>query len=227
MLIIPSRSKKVESVAPASCSQSLGQARMFHPIFCIEGRVFCVKGARMLIRRSASALLLMLALILSGCGASTPPAAQAPTISPATAAPTAAPTTTAPTVAPATAAPIAASTPAATGITITDVAGRTVAIAATPERLISLAPSTTEILFAIGLASKLVAADDFSDYPAEAKSLPKIGGSNGTYNFEQIVALKPGLIFAAGITAPEAITKLEALKLPVVVVGVFLPILRW
>jgi iron complex transport system substrate-binding protein len=99
------------------------------------------------------------------------------------------------------------------------VAGRTVTIAAVPERLISLAPSTTEILFAIGLAPKLVAADDFSDYPAEAKNLPKIGGLNGAYNFEQIVALKPDLIFAAGITAPEAITKLEALKLPVVVIG--------
>jgi len=99
------------------------------------------------------------------------------------------------------------------------VAGRTVTIAATPERLISLAPSTTEILFALGLGSKIAAADDFSDFPAEAKNLPKIGGLNGAYNFEQIVALKPDLIFAAGITAPEAIKKLEDLKLSVVVVG--------
>jgi iron complex transport system substrate-binding protein len=176
------------------------------------------------IRRSASALILMLALILSGCGASAPPTTQAPTTAPITA-PSVAPPITAPSVAPpttvpATAAPAtAAPTAAAAGITITDVAGRTVTIAGMPERLISLAPSTTEILFAIGLAPKLVATDDFSDYPAEAKNLPKIGGLNAAYNFEQIVALKPDLIFAAGITAPEAITKLEELKLPVVVVG--------
>src|SRR5205085_8653935 len=108
---------------------------------------------------------------------------------------------------------------AATGVTITDVAGRTVTIAAPPKRIISLAPSTTEILFAIGLAPNILATDDFSDYPAEAKNLPKVGGLNAAYNFEQIVALKPDLIFAAGITPPETIKKLEDLKLPVLVLG--------
>jgi iron complex transport system substrate-binding protein len=184
----------------------------------------------MFIRRSASALALVLALLLSACGTSAPPTTQAPTAVPAAPAtvapptealPTAAPTEVPPTVAPTTApaASTAAPTTAATGVTITDVAGRTVTIAATPEHLISLAPSTTEILFALGLAPKIAAADDFSDYPAEAKNLPKIGGLNAAYNFEQIVALKPDLIFAAGITAPEAIKKLEDLKLTVVVVG--------
>jgi iron complex transport system substrate-binding protein len=185
----------------------------------------------MFIRRSASALALILALILSACGTSAPPANQAPstisaapptavvaTAAPATAAPaTAVPTESSPTAAPTEAPP--APTSSAASVTITDVAGRTVTIGATPEHLISLAPSTTEILFALGLASKIVAVDDFSDYPAEAKGLPKIGGLNGAYNFEQIVALKPDVIFAAGITAPEAIKKLEDLKLNVVVVG--------
>ena len=179
----------------------------------------------MSIRRSASALALLLALILSACGTSAPSTTQAPTSAPATAPATAA-STVAPTAIPATAAPTAAPTeapaaptPATTGVTITDAAGRTITIAAPPKRIISLAPSTTEILFAIGLAPKIVATDDFSDYPAEAKNLPKIGGLNAAYNFEQIVALKPDLIFAAGITPPEAIKKLEDLKLPVVVVG--------
>jgi iron complex transport system substrate-binding protein len=185
----------------------------------------------MSIRRSASALGLLLALILSACGTSAPSTTQAPTSVPATAPATGA-STVAPTAIPATAAPTAAPTapptvapptvapaPAASGVTITDVAGRTITIAAPPKRIISLAPSTTEILFAIGLAPKIVATDDFSDYPAEAKNLPKIGGLNAAYNFEQIVALKPDLIFAAGITPPEAIKTLEDLKLPVVVVG--------
>ena len=178
----------------------------------------------MFIRRSASALALMLALSLSACGTSAPPTSQAPTSAPTnvpaaspTAAPTEAPRIAAPTTA--TGAPTAAPTPATTGVTITDVAGRKVTIATTPQHLISLAPSTTEILFALGLAPKIVAVDDFSDYPAEAKNLPKIGGLNAAYNFEQIVALKPDLILAAGITAPEAIKKLEDLKLSVVVVG--------
>jgi iron complex transport system substrate-binding protein len=99
------------------------------------------------------------------------------------------------------------------------VAGREVTIAAAPERLISLAPSATEIVFALGLGPKLLAADNFSDYPAEAKGLPKVGGLNAAYNIEQIVALKPDLIFAAGITPPETIKKLEDLKLAVVVLG--------
>jgi iron complex transport system substrate-binding protein len=94
-----------------------------------------------------------------------------------------------------------------------------VTIPALPQRIISLAPSDTEILFALGLGPKVVAIDDFSDFPTEAKNLPKIGGMNGTYNFEQIVALKPDLILAAGVTAPEAIKKLEDLKLTTVVLG--------
>ena len=177
----------------------------------------------MFVRRSAAAPVLVLALILSACGAGaaapTAVPAPAPTAAPAAAPPTAEPTAAPPTAVSQTAAPTVAPTPAATGVTITDGAGRKVTIAATPERLVSLAPSTTEILFALGLGPKLLAADDFSDYPAEAKDLPKIGGLNSAYNFEQIVALKPDLIFAAGITPPETITKLEQLKLPVVVLG--------
>ena len=182
----------------------------------------------MSIRRSAAAPVLVLALILSACGASAalPTAAPAPAPTAAqptvaalpTAAPAPAPTAE-PTTAQPTTAPEAAPTPAGAGATITDSAGHIITLAATPERLISLAPSTTEILFALGLGPKLLAADDFSDYPAEAKNLPKVGGLNAAYNFEQIVALKPDLVFAAGITPPEAIAKLEQLKLPVLVLG--------
>jgi len=173
----------------------------------------------MLIRRSASLLVALFTLALSACGAAAPTAAPAPTGAPgATAqAPTAAPTAVQPTAAP-TSAPTSAPT-AAAGITITDVAGRQVTIAAPPKTIVSLAPSTTEIAFALGLGSQVVAVDDFSDFPAEAKNLPKVGGSNGAYNIEQIVALKPDLVLAAGITAPEAIKKLEDLKQTVVVLG--------
>jgi len=163
----------------------------------------------MFLRRIAVLLILLFALILNACGAATP-AAPAPTSAPAATAlaptaapPPAAPPTAAPTAAP-TSAPTAAPTAAATGtgMTITDVAGRQVTIAAPPKTIVSLAPSTTEIAFALGLGPQVIAVDDFSDFPAEVKSLPKVGGSNGTYNVEQLVSLKPDLVLAAGITAP-------------------------
>ena len=102
-------------------------------------------------------------------------------------------------------------------LTITDAAGRKVTIAKAPQRIISLAPSTTEIVFALGLGSKVVAVDNFSDYPAEVKALPKIGDLK--VNFEQVVAKTPDLVLAAGITSPDAVQKLADLKLAVVVVG--------
>jgi iron complex transport system substrate-binding protein len=105
-------------------------------------------------------------------------------------------------------------------MTITDVAGRKVTVNGVPQRIVSLAPSDTEILFALGVGSNVLAVDDFSDYPAEAKSLPKIGGTGDKYNFEQIVALKPDIIFAAGITSPDTLKKLQDLKLTFVVLGV-------
>jgi iron complex transport system substrate-binding protein len=150
-----------------------------------------------------SALALILAL--SACGAATP---AAPASSPAAAG---APTPAAP------AAASVATRPATQ--TITDVAGRTVTLAGTPQRIVSLAPSDTEVLYALDLAPRLLAVDDLSDYPVAAKTLPKIGGSGGKYNTEQIVALKPDLVMAAGITAPEVVKQLEDLKLPVVVIG--------
>ncbi len=103
------------------------------------------------------------------------------------------------------------------GITLTDDAGRQVTLASVPQRIVSLAPSTTEMAFALGIGNRVIAADTFSDYPAEAKSLPKIK----TYplNFEQVVSLQPDLVLAAGIQAPDDIKKLSDLKLNVLVVG--------
>jgi iron complex transport system substrate-binding protein len=103
-------------------------------------------------------------------------------------------------------------------VTLKDGAGRSVTIASVPRRIISLAPSTTEIAFAIGAGDRVIAVDEFSDYPAEAQALPKISKSF-TPNYEQIVALKPDLVLAAGITAPDVIKKLEDLRLTVLVVG--------
>ena len=63
----------------------------------------------------------------------------------------------------------------------------------TPQRIISLAPSITESLFALGLGDNVIAVTDYCDYPAEANNRPRIGGFTNP-NIEGIVALQPDLV---------------------------------
>ncbi|HZZ13997.1 MAG TPA: cobalamin-binding protein [Paraburkholderia sp.] len=85
----------------------------------------------------------------------------------------------------------AASTQAA--ITVTDDTGANVTLAAPAERVISLAPHVTELLYAAGGGAKVVGAVSYSDYPPEAKQLPRVG-DNKALDLERIIALKPDLI---------------------------------
>ena len=112
-------------------------------------------------------------------------------------------------------APINKSTNAATIVTVDDGLGRTVKLSGPAQRIVSMAPSNTEILFAIGAGSQVVGRDEFSDYPAQVKSLPSVGGSMGNYSNEAIVALKPDLVLAAEINTPDQVKTLEALGLTV------------
>lgn len=100
-------------------------------------------------------------------------------------------------------------------LTFTDDAGRQVRIPAQPWRIVSLAPSNTEILFAIGAGPRVVGVDSFSDYPEEAKRLPRLGGVTDT-NFEKIVELRPDLALTIGGTEKQ-VKKLEELGVRVVV----------
>jgi iron complex transport system substrate-binding protein len=101
--------------------------------------------------------------------------------------------------------------------TVTDDAGRTVVISKSPQRIVSLAASNTEILYALGLGSRIVAVDQYSDYPPEAKQKPRIGGFANP-DIEQIAAGTPDLIFATGIHAKSVVPNLETHGLPVLVV---------
>lgn len=101
------------------------------------------------------------------------------------------------------------------GLTFTDGLGREVTLAAPAERVVSLAPSNTEILFAIGAGDQVVGRDEFSDYPAEVAELDSVGGSMGEYSAEAIVALEPDLVLAAEINTPELVSQLEGLGLTV------------
>ncbi|KAF0107575.1 MAG: iron complex transport system substrate-binding protein [Anaerolineaceae bacterium] len=105
--------------------------------------------------------------------------------------------------------------PTLASITLTDGLGRTVSLPAPAQRVVSLAPSNTEILFAVGAGAQVVGRDMFSDYPAEAASVQDIGGSMGEYNLEAIVALQPDLVLAGGINPPELVASLEGLGLTV------------
>lgn len=93
--------------------------------------------------------------------------------------------------------------------------GREIALDGPAQRVVSLAPSNTEILFAVGAGSQVVGRDEFSDYPAEAASVESVGGSFGEYSVEAIVALEPDLVLAAEINTPELVKQLEDLGLTV------------
>jgi iron complex transport system substrate-binding protein len=90
---------------------------------------------------------------------------------------------------------------------VVDDLGRLVAINGTPQRIVSLAPSNTEILFALGLGDKVVGVTDWCDYPPEALDKEKVG-SFDTPDTEKIVALTPDLILVAYGTTMDVINSL-------------------
>ena len=114
-----------------------------------------------------------------------------------------------------------ASEPAVTeapeSVSVVDDAGRTVEIVRNPQRLVSLAPSNTEILFALGLGDRVVGVTDFCDYPEKAKAIEKVGGME--HSLEKIVALNPNLVVAIGGSPAqvEKATEMEKLGLAVLV----------
>jgi iron complex transport system substrate-binding protein len=103
-------------------------------------------------------------------------------------------------------------------LTIEDDLGRKVTIDAQPQRIVSLAPANTEILFALGLGDKVVGVTDYCDYPDEAKAKDKVGDFYGP-SIEKIIALDPDVIFATGGIQVEAVQQLESLGQVVVAVN--------
>lgn len=99
--------------------------------------------------------------------------------------------------------------------TYVDDLGRSVEVIESPERIISLAPSNTEILFALGLGDRVVGVDDFSDYPAAVNGLPRVGGIEP--NYEAILELEPDVIFSIAMS-PEVLDRFAELNIPVVVI---------
>lgn len=119
------------------------------------------------------------------------------------------------TEAPATLEPTLTEAPTLEPINLTDGLGRTLELPGPAQRIVSLSPATTEILFAVGAGAQVVGRDMFSDFPAEALEAADIGGSWGEYNTEAIVSLNPDLVLAGGINPPELVASLEGLGLTV------------
>ena len=98
--------------------------------------------------------------------------------------------------------------PESSSIEVTDQLGRVVKLEEIPQRIISLAPSNTEILFALGLADRLVGVTDYCNYPPEAQDKSSIGDFS-TPNMEEVLALSPDLVLAADTHKTEIIPQLE------------------
>jgi iron complex transport system substrate-binding protein len=99
--------------------------------------------------------------------------------------------------------------------TLTDFQNRPVTVPARPERLVSIGPSITAFLFALGAGPRVVGVDDFSDEPAEAATREHVGGIK--VNFEKVVALRPDLVLSVKFS-DGTIEKLQSASLNVLVV---------
>ncbi|MCM1566521.1 MULTISPECIES: cobalamin-binding protein [unclassified Dehalobacter] len=98
----------------------------------------------------------------------------------------------------------------------TDTLGREITIDKYPQKIISLAPAITEILFAIGLDQEIIGVSEYCDYPEQALTKEKMGGFKDP-NVEMIVAADPDMVFISAGVQEDVITKLEELGTTVVV----------
>jgi iron complex transport system substrate-binding protein len=163
------------------------------------------------------AIGLAISFALAGCGAaatpapSTPPEATGSLLPPATA--TVGPST-------ASAAPASAEPTASFPLTLTDDEGTVVRLAAKPQKIVSLTPAETEVLYAIGAGDRVVGkVEDVAKYPPAADHVPIVATFSGV-DAEKIVSLGADLVIAGGNggTPADAIAKLRSLKIPVLVV---------
>lgn len=96
-----------------------------------------------------------------------------------------------------------------------DQAANKVKLEKEPKRIVSLMPSNTEILFALGAGNQVVGVTDQDNYPEQAEKLPKVGGFK--VNVEKIVSLNPDLVVANSGNEKEALDQLKSMGIPVLV----------
>lgn len=101
-------------------------------------------------------------------------------------------------------------------VTLIDSLGREVTITEEPDKVISLSPAITEILFAIGAGDQIAGVTDYCEYPPEALEKNKVGGFEDP-NMELIIELEPDIIFVAAGIQEELVQQFEKLGIEVVV----------
>ena len=104
-------------------------------------------------------------------------------------------------------------------VTVTDALGKEITLEEAPDRIVSLTPSNTEILFELGLDEEVVGVNDNDNYPEQVADKTRIGGIE--YNIETIISLQPDVVFAhesSMFTFESAIEQLEASGVTVFVV---------
>lgn len=111
---------------------------------------------------------------------------------------------------------LAACEAGAAPVSAIDATGARIALAAPAVRIVSLAPHTTELLFAAGAGKYVIGALSPVDWPPEARNVPRIGDAAGL-DFERIVALKPDLALVWPYFAPAQVERLRRLSVPVFV----------
>jgi iron complex transport system substrate-binding protein len=110
--------------------------------------------------------------------------------------------------------PAPASTPPSATREVVDEFGRTVRVPQLPTRIVSLAPSLTETLYALGVQDRLVGDTDFCDYPPDAQKKTKVGGAINP-NLEEIAALHPDLVLVTKqINRLDTVRALDTLGIP-------------
>lgn len=101
--------------------------------------------------------------------------------------------------------------------TVTDDYGRTVVVPARPQRVVSLSPAVTEIIYALGAENLLVGRTDFCTYPPEAAQIPSIGGISNL-NVEKIMSLNPDLIISGSMVGKKVTDQMDKMGTPMVCV---------
>ncbi len=101
---------------------------------------------------------------------------------------------------------------------LTDDAGSEIALNETPRRIVSLSPSNTETLAALGLADQIVGITDVCDYPVEIQNKTRIGGY-ATVSIEKVAALHPDLVVASDKTPRDTVKRLRSIGFPVIVIA--------
>lgn len=102
-------------------------------------------------------------------------------------------------------------------MTLTDASGARVTIGTRPVRIVSMAPSVTEVLFALGLDREVVGISDSDDFPPErVRGRPRVGGA--VVSLERVMALKPDLVVGMPSLQHDQLVRLRTLRLPVLAV---------